>query len=127
MDINVTKTTVVGISIGGYLQEQNGMAVSGQDVWNHAFETPPFVHPIQYSEGRDVRVRERTNPWAEATQHGYQTTSSSKVESLFSVEQDLKFITPGLKFKGLFSFDRYSKSWVKRHRTPTYYNPATGP
>ncbi|HCW14735.1 MAG TPA: SusC/RagA family protein, partial [Parabacteroides merdae] len=50
----------------------------------------------------------------------------SKVESLFSVEQDLKFITPGLKFKGLFSFDRYSKSWVKRHRTPTYYNPATG-
>ena len=87
---------------------------------------PPFVHPIQYSEGRDVRVRERTNPWAEATQHGYQTTSSSKVESLFSVEQDLKFITPGLKFKGLFSFDRYSKSWVKRHRTPTYYNPATG-
>ena len=91
-----------------------------------AFETPPFVHPIQYSEGRDVRVRERTNPWAEATQHGYQTTSSSKVESLFSVEQDLKFITPGLKFKGLFSFDRYSKSWVKRHRTPTYYNPATG-
>lgn len=68
----------------------------------------------------------RTNPWAEATQHGYQTTSSSKVESLFSVEQDLKFITPGLKFKGLFSFDRYSKSWVKRHRTPTYYNPATG-
>lgn len=35
-------------------------------------------------------------------------------------------MTPGLKFKGLFSFDRYSKSWVKRHRTPTYYNPATG-
>ena len=25
VDINVTKTTVVGISIGGYLQEQNGM------------------------------------------------------------------------------------------------------
>ena len=126
VDINVTKTTVVGISIGGYLQEQNGMAVSGQDIWNQAFDTPPFVHPIQYSGGRDVRIQNRQNPWAEATQHGYQTTSSSKVESLFSVEQDLKFITPGLKFKGLFSFDRYSKSWVKRHRTPTYYNPATG-
>ncbi len=126
VDINVTKTTIVGISIGGYLQEQNGMAVSGQDVWNHAFETPPFVHPVQYSGGRDVRVSQRTNPWAEATQHGYQTTSSSKVESLFSLEQDLKFITPGLKIKGLFSFDRYSQSWVKRHRTPTYYNPATG-
>ena len=126
VDINVTKTTVVGVSIGGYLQEQNGMAVGGQDVWNHAFETPPFVHPVQYSGGRDVRIQNRQNPWAEATQHGYKTTSSSKVESLFSIEQDLKFITPGLKFKGLFSFDRYSQSWVKRSRTPTYYNPATG-
>lgn len=126
VDINVTKTTVVGISIGGYLQEQNGMAVSSQDIWNYAFDTPPFYHPIQYSGGRDVRVTERHNPWAEATQHGYQTTTNSKVESLFSIEQDLKFITPGLKIKGLFSFDRYSSSWVKRSKTPTYYNPATG-
>ncbi len=56
----MTKMTVVGISIGGYLQEQNGMAVSGQDVRNHAFETPPFVHPDPIFRGRDVRVRERT-------------------------------------------------------------------
>ena len=45
---------------------------------------------------------------------------------MFSVEQDLKFITEGLKIKGLFSFDRFSESWVKRSRTPTYYNPASG-
>ncbi|MDQ9767185.1 hypothetical protein RFZ33_08825, partial [Acinetobacter baumannii] len=32
----------------------------------------------------------------------------------------------GLKIKALFSFDRYANSWVKRTRTPTYYNPATG-
>lgn len=126
VDINVTKTTLIGISIGGYLQEQNGMAVGSQDIWNYAFDTPPFYHPIQYSGGRNVRVTERHNPWAEATQHGYQTTSNSKVESLFSLEQDLKFLLPGLKIKGLFSFDRYSSSWVKRSRTPTYYNPATG-
>ena len=49
VDINVTKTTVVGISIGGYLQEQNGMAVSGQDVWNHAFLVEDFF------EGRDLQ------------------------------------------------------------------------
>lgn len=126
VDINVTKTTVVGVSIGGYLQEQNGMAVPTQDIWNHAFETPPFVYPLQYSGGRNVRITSRSNPWAEATQHGYQTTTQSKIESLFSVEQDLKFITPGLKIKGIFSFDRYSKSWVKRSKEPTYYNPATG-
>ncbi len=34
-------------------------------------------------------------------------------------------MTKGLKAKALFSFDRYSRSWVNRTRTPTYYNPAT--
>ena len=107
VDINVTKTTTVSVSIGGYLQEQNGLVQNVQDIWNYAFDTPPFVHPIQYSDGRNVRVQQRQNPWAEVTQHGYKTTSKSKVESLFS-------------------FDRFSESWVKRSRTPTYYNPASG-
>lgn len=126
VDINVTKTTLVSVSIGGYLQEQNGVVQNVQDIWNYAFDTPPFVHPTQYANGDNVRVQSRQNPWAEVTQHGYKTTSNSKVESLFSIEQDLKFITPGLKIKGLFSFDRYSSSWIKRSRTPTYYNPASG-
>ena len=125
VDINVTKTTTVGVSIGGYLQETNRMAYSSDDVWSSAFETPPFVHPIQYSGGRNVRVKSRSNPWAMATQHGYVMGSASKVESMLSLEQDLKFITPGLKFKGTFSFDRYSYSSVTRSGSPTYYLPTT--
>ncbi len=125
VDINVTKTTVVGISVGGYLQETNTIPVSVDEIWNEAFETPPFVHPTQYSGGRNVRVTNRINPWAEVTQTGYSKGSSSKIESLFSVEQDLKFITEGLKIKALFSFDRFANSWVDRTRTPTYYQPTT--
>lgn len=126
VDINITKSTLLGISIGGYLQEMNSPSTSDSDIWYYAFETPPFVHPIQYSGGRDVRVQQRQNPWTILTQHGYKTTSQSKIESTFSLEQDLKFITQGLKFRGTFSFDRYSSSSVTRSRTPTYYNPATG-
>lgn len=126
VDINVTRTTVIGISVGGYLQETNGIPVSVDEIWNEAFQTPPYVHPVQYSGGRNVRVTNRVNPWAEVTQTGYSTGSASKLESLFSVEQDLGFITEGLKIKAMFSFDRYSNSWVDRSRTPTYYQPATG-
>ena len=125
VDINVTKTTIVGISIGGYLQEIRGLAIGTDDIFNRAFETPPYVHPTQYSSGEDVRVEQRNNPWAEATQHGYSNSTSSKIESLFSVEQRLDFITKGLKAKALFSFDRYSRSYVNRSRTPIYYSPAT--
>lgn len=45
---------------------------------------------------------EEGNVWAMATQSGYQRTSASKIETLFSLEQDLKFITPGLKLKVYF-------------------------
>lgn len=61
-----------------------------------------------------------------ATQMGYQRTSASKIETLFSLEQDLKFITPGLKVKGVFSFDRYSTGTVKRSTKPDIYNAASG-
>lgn len=100
VDINVTKTTEVGVNIGGYLQETNSPYYSSDDIWSSAFETPPFVHPIQYSEQRNVRVLNRSNPWARATQHGYTLATASKIESSFTIDQDLKFITPGLKFRG---------------------------
>ncbi len=125
VDFNITKLTVARINIGGYLQDTNGMAVSSDDIFNRAFETTPFAHPAIYSSGELPRVKGRDNPWALATQHGFTTYSSSKVESLFSLEQDLKFMLPGLKIKGIFSFDRWSKSGIKRSKDPQYYNPVT--
>lgn len=133
VDVNLTKTTIVRINIGGYLQETNEMVdpdsgnseSAADEILKYAFETPPFVHPARYSSGEIPRVQNRSNPWALATQHGFTTYSSSKIESLFSLEQDLKFILPGLKVKGIFSFDRWSKSGVKRHKGPIYYNPAS--
>lgn len=125
VDVNITKSTIARVSIGGYLQEGNGMAVSGDDVFNAAFETTPFVHPAVYSSGEFPRVKQRQNPWVMATQHGFSTSSSSKIESLFSLEQDFGFWLKGLKVKGLFSFDRYSTSGIKRSKSPDYYNPAT--
>ena len=130
VDVNITKTTIARISIGGYLQETNGMIDDGDTrasdhVLGLAFETPPFVHPTIYSTGEIPKVKNRANPWARATQHGFTTYSNAKIESMFSLEQDLKFLLPGLKIKGIFSFDRYIRSGVVRSKSPDYYYPAT--
>lgn len=130
VDVNITKTTIARISIGGYLQETNGMIDDGDTrasdhVLGLAFETPPFVHPTIYSTGEIPKVKNRANPWSRATQHGFTTYSSAKIESMFSLEQDLKFLLPGLKLKGIFSFDRYIRSGVVRSKSPDYYYPAT--
>jgi TonB-linked SusC/RagA family outer membrane protein len=126
VDLDVTRTTLVSVSIGGFLQDESRSPQSMDDLFSKAFETPPHVHPVQYSSGEIPVVPERTNPWAMATQTGYRRSSGSKLESLFSVEQNLDAVVPGLTGRFKFSFDRFSSTWVNRSKSPDYYNPATG-
>ena len=124
VDLKLSPTTQLRFNIGGYLQDRNSTTQDVSLIFSRAFRAVPFTFPAQYSSG-EMAGTEEGNVWAMATQSGYQRTSASKIETLFSLEQDLKFITPGLKVKGVFSFDRYSSGTVKRSKTPEYYNAAT--
>ena len=57
VDINITKTTQLTVSVGGYLQEMNKMAISSDDAFSGAFETPPFIHPAYYKEDDNIYFR----------------------------------------------------------------------
>jgi len=126
VDVNVSPTTLFRLNIGGYLQDRNRAPYSVDELFQQAFTIPPHVHPTIYSSGEIPRTPERTNPWALATQQGYERFSDSKIESQVAVEQDLAFFLPGLKVRGLFSFDRFSGNSVVRSKQPDYYNPAIG-
>ena len=126
IDMDVTKTTLLSVSIGGYLNRFKQQSCNTDDAFTEAFQTLPFVHPIRYSDGTIPKVSNRANPWETVTQHGYDFYTSSKIQTLFAVEQDLKVITPGLKVKGLFSFDRWNKSQRGRKANPGTVLPATG-
>ncbi|WP_255376327.1 TonB-dependent receptor [Parabacteroides sp. Marseille-P3160] len=125
VDMNLTPTTLINFSIGGYLQKRISPPQSIDDLFSAAFSTPPFVHPIVYQNGKIPRRSGRDNPWARTTQTGYERRASSKLESTFSVEQDLKVILSGLKAKAIFSYDYYSANGVTRSKEPIYYTPAT--
>jgi len=125
IDMNLTPTTSMRFNIGGYLQDRNAPPQGIDFIFLKSFVTPPFAHPKQYSTG-EIAMTEEPNPWALSTQTGYTRSSASQLETLFSLEQDLKSITPGLKAKVSFSFDRYSVSSVSRSKKPDYYSPATG-
>ena len=125
VDLDLTKTTLLRFNVGGYLQNLRKSNSSTDNVFTHAFETPPFVHPAIYSDGTIPKASaNRANPWAESTQQGYYRGTRSKLESLFQLEQNLKMITPGLKFKATFAFDTYNENFVTRGKTPTYYGVA---
>ena len=124
VDINITKTTKFRVNIGGYLQDRNSTSEDISLIWSRAFRAVPFDFPVRYSTG-EIPEGAEGNVWAKATQSGYKTTSESKIETLFSLEQDFKFLTPGLKMKATFSFDRYSSGTVTRSTSPDYYSIAS--
>lgn len=126
IDMNVTKTTLLRVNIGGFLNRFRKQRCSTDQAFSEAFETLPFVHPVRYSDGSIPREMNRANPWRTTTQGGYDMITSSKIQTLFSVEQDLKGITPGLKAKALFSFDRWNTSRRSRTSTSPTVHPATG-
>ena len=126
VDMNVTSSTLLTFSIGGYLQRRNAPSSSIDNVFGIAFQAPPHIVPIHYADGRISCPKTSENPWALLTQTGFQRDAKSKMESLIAIEQDLKFITPGLKAKGIFSFDYYSNNGVLRSGNPVYYDAAQG-
>lgn len=126
VDMDLTKTTLVRFNVGGYLQNLRKNSSSTTDVFNYAFETVPFVHPPIYSDGRIPVDSGRVNPWAMLTQTGYTRQTKSQIQSLVSVEQDLKMLTEGLKVRALFSFDVYNCKIHYAERTPVYYGIASG-
>lgn len=127
IDLDITKTTLLRVSIGGYLEILRKANSSTDEVFAKAFETPPFVHPAVYSDGTiPIATALRSNPWAMSTQNGYYRGTKGKLESLFAIEQDLKFITPGLKAKATFSYDFFAHTYITRGKTPNYYSTASG-
>lgn len=126
VDLDLTKTTLLRVNVGGYLQTLRKQSYATNSIFSEAFTTAPFVHPTRYSDGTIPVVTNRQNPWANLTQRGYSTETASQIQSLFAIEQNLKMITPGLKAKVTFSFDRWNKSTMTRSKNPTFYNVSTG-
>ncbi len=126
IDMDVTKTTLLRVNIGGYLNRFKKQGVDVNTAFDHAFMTLPFAHPARYSDGAIPLISNRHNPWLEVTQGGYNFRTSSKLQTLFSVEQDLRQLTKGLKAKVLFSFDRWNQSERGRTTNVGTVFPATG-
>lgn len=124
VDINLTPSTVLDVSIGGNLTDRTRGGTTVDNLFAHALDTPPNVYPSVYSNGQFPKAANRYNPWVEATQTGYARIYTYTLQSVIGLTQDFgKLWDPlkGLKLKGLFSFDAYSYHYAGRTRTPPYF------
>ncbi len=134
VDIDITKTTLLKLGIGGSLGKRNSPGLGDNDLWGELFGYNAISSPIYYSNGyTPISHRDtiKMNPWVSATQTGYNEDWTNSIQTNVSLEQNLDFVTKGLRFVGRFGYDTDNNNWISRRRRPDMYkangrNQATG-
>ncbi|MDR1861078.1 MAG: TonB-dependent receptor [Bacteroidales bacterium] len=126
IDVNVTKTTKVSLLLSAKLVDQNhpGSGIgTTNNIWSAITNITPLTVPVKYSNGLfpSYGQSNQTSPTILLNETGYRTTHDNTIESIINVEQDLKFITPGLKLTGLVSVDNYNNHVMARNKMPDLY------
>lgn len=116
VDMNLTRTTVLKVSVGGWLVNRNSPSSESKDIWESFALYTPLSSPRKWSTGQWPKVNGSTTPEYKMTQTGYRTMWESKVESSVALDQELDFVTKGLKFSGVFAFDTYNKNTIVRSK-----------
>ena len=120
VDMDITKTTLVRLGVGGYLINEDKPRMSSDDIWGSISNLTPLTVPRMYSNGLIPTYGDGNtmNPEVQLTRTGYQTNWENKVETNIALEQKLDFITPGLLFVGTFSFDNVNINTITRSKNP---------
>ena len=123
LDIDVTPTTIIKIGTSGDLSTRNAPGQGDDFVWDSLFGYNAILTPVMYSNGYVPMINmnrddNRTNPWVMTTQTGYKTWWNNNLQNNISLEQDLGFVTPGLRFTGRFGYDTYNENAIYHLQQP---------
>ena len=138
VDIDVTKTTLLKLGIGGNLNKRNSPGIGDDKVWGQLFGYNALFTPVVYSngyypakgaynvetiDGVEVRTINENyiNPWVSSTQTGYNNEWQNDIQTNVTLEQDLGFLLKGLNFTGRFGLDTHNENAIQHHRLPALY------
>lgn len=129
LDIDITKTTLLKLGFAGSLSTQNDPGNGTDAIWNSIMGYNPTMVPKLYSNGYvptwgTGNDYDGFNPWVSATQTGYNESWTNNSQVTLELNQDLKFITKGLKFTFRFGYDTYNSNWIRRRKWPAQYKAA---
>lgn len=129
IDLDVTKSTVVKVDVSGQYLQTNYPGVGTSTIFQQMCRTPSFLMPAVYSDGTIAGhpnpSSQRVNPYNSLVNSGYSKEWRTAIQSKVELDQKLDFVTKGLSFKALVSFDADMEYTVSRTKTPSQY-VATG-
>ncbi len=144
ININLTKTTEVIVRLSGNFNEYNGPITSdgsfASDLYNIAIHTSPVLFPAYFepdlanqnaqhilfgnvgsADGTSSNNILYNNPYA-ALLRGHKNSSESRMSAQLELNQNLSFLTEGLKFRSIFNTNRHSYFDSQLAYSPFYYN-----
>nr|WP_199080591.1 TonB-dependent receptor [Pedobacter sp. ASV19] len=137
LDFNLTKTTVLTTNLAGsYGVKQDAW---GQDnweyrIWQSIYSNAPNIYYPKYSDGGwGYYPQEQVstiNSFATLANNGIRKTTTTRINTDFTLKQDMSMLLSGLSAKGTISFDNsfisqggvYDNGVIQQE----YINPVTG-
>lgn len=130
VDINITNTTQLAVRLSGNFDDYSGPNQSGADMYNMVMHSNPVMFPAYYPIDEDFQYVKHImfgnyqgnyrNPYAEMVR-GYTDRTRSQMLASVELNQDLSFITKGLRFMTMLNLSRLSEYNVGRSYNPFWY------
>lgn len=131
VNINLTKTTEVGVRLYGTFDDYNGPLNGGTQMYNRVMNANPVLFPAyfpvdsahthtQHIMFGNYGTGNFINPYADMVR-GYREYTRSNILAQFEVKQNLAFITEGLSLHAMFNTTRTSFFDVSRFYNPFWY------
>ena len=135
IDVNVTSTTKLGIRMTGNFDDYTGPINGGDAMYNLVVHSNPVLFPAYYDGNEQFSFAqhilfgnynqgEYNNPYAQMVR-GYKDKNRSQMLIVMELDQDLDFITKGLKASFMANISRLSEYSVTRQYNPFYYGLTT--
>lgn len=132
IDLQVNKSLKAFLNIAGYLENQNAplgvvAANDGQTgsspslfILANIFDMPATIPgPLSPNNIPTTKAGLVNVPYGQINRSGYRQQTRSNVAATFGMEQDLKYITPGLSAKAIMSFDSRATNTLAAVKTFT--------
>ena len=130
IDLNLTETTKLSLRLNAQINNSRGPVTAVNQTFTNVINSNPVDFPIMFPEdetrnyhqwgGTMVGPARIPNPMADAV-HGYSDNFQSTVIANLELNQDLKFITPGLRLQALASFKNWASTTKNRYRNHNFF------
>ena len=135
VDIDITPTTLLKVNMLGMLSEMSrpggptsvgsSSSTAKADLWDMVYSTPSLAFPIKSEAGDwggSSAFTGVNNPVAESTGAAYYKLHERALYADMTLQQDLKYWTPGLSLTARLGYDTFSTLYEDHSMTYVYGN-----